>query len=63
MKITLTHTLSFSLATPPRALQHVLLTALGTPQQKIERWSIAMPGFAEAVTFRDVAATRAPPRT
>ena len=59
MKITLTHTLSFSLATPPRALQHVLLTALGTPQQKIERWSIAMPGFAEAVTFRDAFGNRA----
>ena len=59
MKITLTHTLSFSLAIPSRALQHVLLSALGTPQQKIERWSISMPGFAEAVTFRDAFGNRA----
>jgi transglutaminase-like putative cysteine protease len=53
MKLSLTHTLTFSLGTPVRAVQHLLLTPLATPQQKIERWSIAMPGFAEAPTFRD----------
>ncbi|RYE09469.1 MAG: transglutaminase family protein [Hyphomicrobiales bacterium] len=53
MKLSLTHTLTFSLGTPGRAVQHLLLTALSTPQQKIERWSIDMPGFAEAATFRD----------
>src|SRR5579871_6117712 len=53
MKLTLTHTLSFSLGAPARAVQHLLLTPLNTPQQKIERWSIEMPGFADAPTFRD----------
>lgn len=53
MKLSLTHTIAFSLGTPPRAVQHLLLTPLGTPQQKVERWSIEMPGFAEAPTFRD----------
>jgi transglutaminase-like putative cysteine protease len=53
MKLTLTHTLTCSLASPPRAVEHLLLTALSTPQQRIERWSIDMPGFADAATFRD----------
>ena len=59
MKISLSHTLTFELGTPSRAVQHVLLTALATPQQKIERWSIAMPGFAEAAHFRDAFGNRA----
>ncbi len=59
MKFSLTHTLTFSLGTPPRALQHLLLSALPTPQQKIERWSIEMPGFAEAAVFRDGFGNRA----
>ncbi|MEO7222976.1 MAG: transglutaminase family protein [Devosia sp.] len=53
MKLTLTHTLTCSLASPSRAVEHLLLTALSTPQQRVERWSIEMPGFAEAATFRD----------
>lgn len=53
MKLSVTHTLTFSLGTPVRAVQHLLLTPLATPQQRIERWSIDMPGFAEAPTFRD----------
>jgi transglutaminase-like putative cysteine protease len=53
MKLTLTHTLTCPLASPARAVEHLLLTALSTPQQKVERWSIEMPGFAEAATFRD----------
>ena len=59
MKLTLRHTLTFSLGAPAHAAQHVLLTALSTPQQKVERWSIEMPGFAEAVTFRDAFGNRA----
>ncbi len=59
MKLTVKHTLTFSLGTPARAVQHVLLTALNTPQQKVERWSIEMPGFAEAATFRDAYGNRA----
>ena len=53
MKLTVKHTLRYSLGTPTRAVQHVLLTVLGTAQQKVERWSIDMPGFADAATFRD----------
>lgn len=53
MKLRVTHTLTFSLGTPARAVQHLLLTPLATPQQKVERWSIDMPGFADAPTFRD----------
>jgi len=59
MKLTVKHTLRYSLGTPPRAVQHVLLTALSTPQQKVERWSIEMPGFADAATFRDGFGNRA----
>lgn len=53
MKLSVTHTITFSLGTPARAVQHLLLTPLATPQQKVERWSIEMPGFAGAPTFRE----------
>lgn len=53
MKLTVTHTLICTLPSPARAVEHVLLTALSTPQQRVERWSIEMPGFADAATFRD----------
>lgn len=53
MKLTVTHTLTCPLASPSRAVEHVLLTAPSTPQQRVERWSIEMPGFADAATFRD----------
>jgi len=59
MKLTVTHTLTFSLGTPVRAVQHLLLTPLNTPQQRVERWSIDMPGFAEGATFRDGFGNRA----
>lgn len=59
MKLTIKHTLRYSLGTPARAVQHVLLTALATPQQKVERWSIDMAGFADAATFRDGFGNRA----
>lgn len=53
MKLSLTHTLTFSLPGSGRSVQHLLLTPVNSPQQKVERWSISMPGFAEAATFRD----------
>lgn len=53
MKLTVTHTLTCPLASPARAVEHLLLTALSTPQQKVERWSIEISGFADAATFRD----------
>ena len=53
MKLALTHTLTCTLASPVRVVEHVLLTALPTPQQRVERWSIEMPSLAEAATFRD----------
>ena len=59
MKLTVRHTLRYSLGTPVRVVQHVLLTALSTPQQRVERWSIDMPGFAEGATFRDGFGNRA----
>lgn len=59
MKLAITHTLSLSLGTPPRALQHLLLTPSATPQQRIERWSIDMPGVANAASFRDGFGNRA----
>lgn len=59
MKLTVKHTLTFSLGTPVRAVEHVLLAALNTPQQKVERWSIEMPGIAEAALFRDAYGNRA----
>lgn len=59
MKLTVKHTLTFSLGSPARSIEHLLLTALATPQQKIERWSIDMPGLAEAAMFRDGFGNRA----
>ena len=59
MKISVRHALSFDLGTPTRAVHHLLLTALATPQQKVERWSIEMPGFADAAVFRDGYGNRA----
>lgn len=59
MKLTVKHTLTFSLGSPARAVEHLLLTALNSPQQKVERWSIEMPGFAEAAMFRDAYGNRA----
>lgn len=53
MRLTVTHTLACPLASPPRAVEHLLLTPAATPQQRVERWSIEMPGFAESSTFRD----------
>ena len=53
MQLTLRHTLRFSLGTPARAVAHVLLTPLATPQQEVERWSIDMPGIADAASFQD----------
>ena len=59
MRLTIRHSLVFSLGTPVRAAQHLLLTASATPQQKVERWSIEMPGISDAVSFRDCFGNRA----
>ena len=53
MRFTLRHTLRFSLGAPARAVAHVLLTPPVTPQQQVERWSIDVPGIADAAGFRD----------
>lgn len=59
MKITVRHTMSFTLDEPARAVQHLLATALPTPQQRIERWSVEMPGIEDAAVFRDAFGNRA----
>ena len=59
MKITVRHTMSFTLDEPARAVQHLLATAQPTPQQKIERWSVEMPGIENAAVFRDAFGNRA----
>jgi transglutaminase-like putative cysteine protease len=59
MKIEITHKLRFDLGTPTHAVQHLLLTPSETPGQTIERWSIEMPGMAEAAAFRDAFGNRA----
>ncbi|HZY68832.1 MAG TPA: transglutaminase N-terminal domain-containing protein, partial [Devosia sp.] len=59
MKLAVTHTLTCHIPAPPRAVQHLLLTAVSTPQQRVERWSVEMPGFADAATFRDAYGNRA----
>lgn len=59
MKLSLRHTLTLSLGSPARAVAHLLLTPSNTPQQRIERWSIDMPGIADAAAFRDGYGNRA----
>ena len=59
MRLTVTHTLRFSLGTPQWAVAHLLLTPATTPQQRVERWSIDMPGFADSAAFRDGYGNRA----
>jgi transglutaminase-like putative cysteine protease len=59
MKIAVRHELTFSLGTPARAVVHLLLTPLATPQQRVERWSIDMPGIKDAASFRDGFGNRA----
>jgi transglutaminase-like putative cysteine protease len=59
MKLTIRHTLTLSLGAPPRAVQHLLLTPPATPQQKVLNWSIEMPGFPGAASFRDGYGNRA----
>lgn len=59
MRLTLTHTMTLELGSVHRAQLHLLLTPSNTPQQKIERWSIDMPGSAGAASFRDGFGNRA----
>jgi transglutaminase-like putative cysteine protease len=59
MKLSVKHALRYSLGTPPRAVQHLLLTATSTPQQKVVSWTIEGPGLETAVMFRDGFGNRA----
>jgi transglutaminase-like putative cysteine protease len=59
MKLSVKHTLRYSLGSPPRAVQHLLLTALSTPQQKVEYWTIECVGLDTAAMFRDGFGNRA----
>ncbi|HWA19365.1 MAG TPA: transglutaminase domain-containing protein [Devosia sp.] len=59
MKLSIRHELIFDLGTPSRALLHLLLTPLNTPQQKVQGWSISMPGIKDAASFRDGFGNRA----
>lgn len=59
MKLTIRHTLTFSLGASARAVEHLLLTPTATPQQKVVNWSIEMPGLNEAASFRDGFGNRA----
>lgn len=59
MKLAITHTLTLHLDPASRAVQHVLLTPSSTGQQKIERWSIDLPGIADAAAMRDGFGNRA----
>lgn len=59
MRLVLKHTLVFALPSPARAVEHLLLTPIATAQQKIEQWSIEMPGLEGAANFRDGFGNRA----
>jgi transglutaminase-like putative cysteine protease len=59
MRIAVRHELSFDLGAAPHAAQHLLLTPAPTPQQRIERWSIEMPGIGKGAAFRDAFGNRA----
>jgi hypothetical protein len=59
MRITIRHELVYAIGTHARVQAHVLLTPVPTAQQKIERWSVEMPGMAESATFRDGYGNRA----
>ncbi|MEP7241303.1 MAG: transglutaminase domain-containing protein [Devosia sp.] len=60
MKVILKHTLRFTLGgSPARAVQHLLLSPANTPQQRVEGWSIDVPGIADAAVFRDGFGNRA----
>lgn len=54
MQISIRHELSLNLGTGnARALQHLLLSALSGPTQKVKAWKIEMPGIESAARFTD----------
>ena len=59
MKLTIRHLLTLPLGAPSRSVAHLLLTPSVTAQQKVEQWSISMPGMEGASTFRDGFGNRA----
>jgi len=60
MKITISHQLTLSLgAGSSRAVQHVLLTPVSGPTQRVKDWSIDMPGIETAARFVDSYGNRA----
>jgi transglutaminase-like putative cysteine protease len=59
MKVTVRHSLTLPLGAPPRSVAHLLLTPSITAQQRVEHWSIEMPGIDGAATFRDGFGNRA----
>ena len=59
MQLTVRQRLTLPLASPARSVAHLLLTPSPTPQQKVEHWSIDMPGIEGAAAFRDGFGNRA----
>lgn len=59
MKLRIRHTLTFHPGARSRSVAHLLLTPGGTSQQKVESWSIEMPGIEGAALFRDGFGNRA----
>jgi transglutaminase-like putative cysteine protease len=60
MKITISHQLTLPLGSGnARAVQHVLLTPISGPTQRVKDWSIDMPGMDAAARFIDAFGNRA----
>ncbi len=60
MQITVSHSLSLTLGPGTvRSVQHVLLTPQSGPTQTVRRWTIDMPGIADAASFIDGFGNRA----
>lgn len=59
MRLSVRHTLTLTIGPAARATEHVLLTPLQTAQQRVERWSIDMPGIDAAALFWDGYGNRA----
>lgn len=60
MKIAIRHSMSLALgAGVARSVQHLLLTPQTGPTQVVHKWTIEMPGFAEAAKFVDGFGNRA----
>src|SRR5665213_3281287 len=60
MKITISHQLTLSAGSgSARAVQHLLLTPISGPTQRVADWSIEMPGMDTAARFVDAFGNRA----